>query len=417
MSSLTSPRLLAACLLASATPSAVAAPPEAAVPPDAPPPEAAPALDVPPRVELWTMGPGASLFERFGHSALHVTWPDGRERIYNYGVTDFGRPDLVLAFMEGEVSFWLGTSNAARTERVYRRADRSLASLELLLPPDTARDLADVLEAEAADPAVSAYLYDHFLDNCATRIRDRLDTATGGALRAAAEDDLPGPSFSDHARLGVSHIPGFSLGLDLVLGRGTVQPTSGWEAAFLPDALERTVMEARVRWPDGTLRPLAGERTILYTQERPLEQGNPARERLGLGVLGAAVGLLGVALHRPGPARRREGLLALPAALLLGVLGLLVWGVSIISVQDAAARNELALTLWPLDLWLLVPGVAVLAGSRRAVGIARVYVTLRLALVALAALASLAGLLVQPQLHVLTLVAGLLLLCRAAFRG
>src|SRR5687768_12571111 len=72
---------------------------------------AAPArADETPRVELYTMGLGDSLFEVFGHAAMCLRYPGapGRDLCFNYGTADFSDPaDLILRFLRGEAEFWV----------------------------------------------------------------------------------------------------------------------------------------------------------------------------------------------------------------------------------------------------------------------------------------------------------------------
>lgn len=67
----------------------------------------------PPIIELYTMGQGDLVFEKFGHAALCVTHTLGRRRTtcYNYGTTDFDDiVPLFWGFVRGRSEFWVSTS-------------------------------------------------------------------------------------------------------------------------------------------------------------------------------------------------------------------------------------------------------------------------------------------------------------------
>src|SRR5688572_13323285 len=78
-----------------------------------------------PVVELYTIGQGDQLFEKFGHAALCLRPPgkDPRSRCYNYGTTDFDSVvPLFWGFVRGRSRFWVSTSSLPRMIRHYRGA-------------------------------------------------------------------------------------------------------------------------------------------------------------------------------------------------------------------------------------------------------------------------------------------------------
>jgi len=366
-------------------------------------PVPASAEDAPPTVELWTIGTGEDLYARFGHTAIRVARPGWTDRVYNYGTTDFSRPDLVTSFMTGEAEFWLGVSTGDRSERIYRKVDRSIVVDELLLPPGAAHELARALHAEADDREASTYQYHHFLDNCATRARDRIDVASGGALRAVADRWQAGPTFRDLARAGFADMPWLLVGVDLLLGRPADRQADPWEEMFLPATLQRAVLEAEVVWPDGATRPLAGAQRVLYEREGPpvadADPGLPVRMTW---LVAAALALLALARGLAGGRPRRiEGLLLLVAGLLGGLVAVAVDVVAWMSIQHEVRANETLLWAWPLDLWLVVPGVALLLRRRGMLRWVKWYAVVRGGALALALAAHLPGWLIQPQLHLM----------------
>jgi len=85
-----------------------------------------------PQLALVTVGPGRTYWERFGHDAIVVNEPSARQPIiYNY--------------------------------------ERSVTVQMLNLTPAQARQLAAFL-AWNARPQNARYRYDHFINNCATKV-------------------------------------------------------------------------------------------------------------------------------------------------------------------------------------------------------------------------------------------------------
>jgi hypothetical protein len=88
------------------------------------------------------------------------------------------------------------------------------------------------------------YAYDHFQDNCTTRIRDILDHATHGALSSMSEES-DGKTFRDLARDGFYGMRLPLLITDIAMGRITDRVPSYWERMFLPQYLREA---AAKRW-------------------------------------------------------------------------------------------------------------------------------------------------------------------------
>ncbi|MCS6915611.1 MAG: DUF4105 domain-containing protein [Myxococcota bacterium] len=333
----------------------------------------------PPEIDLYTMGPGEEVFTRFGHAAICVTdekTPQGR--CYNYGTADFSTPvPLTWSFVRGRALFWVSVQDLPRMVAFYVAQDRTLYRQRLRLPPQQARQLAAALEASTAQ-SVRYYRYHHFYDNCTTRIRDLLDRVTGGALSRGAQT-AQGPTFRSYARSGFAGDLPLLLAAELLLGRSADARTSPWQAMFLPEVLRREVA-AR----------LGAEPEVVYARKAPLPGGSTRLAQLALGGTGLLLALVTLAL-------RRTGRLALaPAAAVLGLGGVLLWGLAVLSSFPELRWNEALLCLWPTDLLLPLLPASWLWG----------YVRVRLvALLALGPLAG-AGVLVQPLLP-LVLLTGL----------
>jgi hypothetical protein len=332
----------------------------------------------PPRIDLYTMGPGEETFTRFGHAAICVTddrTPQGR--CYNYGTADFSTPvPLTWNFVRGRAMFRVSVQDLQRMVAAYVRQDRSIWRQRLPLPPARAQEIADALEASTAQ-AVRFYRYHHFNDNCTTRVRDLLDRALGGALsndRARHEGD----SFRAYARAGFGGDVPLLLAAELLLGRPADERTSPWQAMFLPEVFRREVA-AR----------LGAQPELVYARQGPPPSGSMLLGRgalAGAGVLLAVLTLLGARLGR----RARAATLA-TAGFTLGLAGLVLWALAVLSTFPELRWNEALLCLWPTDLWLPWAG--------------RRYLLVRLGALGLVALLSLVGALVQPLGAVLVLCA------------
>jgi len=89
-------------------------------------------------LQAWvvTTGPGAELFTRLGHTALWISDPDGRDRVFNWGAFDPSQDNLAGKFLNGELEYYLMTEPWQRTRRRAVRNDRELIVQRLDLPPE-----------------------------------------------------------------------------------------------------------------------------------------------------------------------------------------------------------------------------------------------------------------------------------------
>ncbi|WP_372015384.1 lipoprotein N-acyltransferase Lnb domain-containing protein [Pseudoxanthomonas sp. 10H] len=319
------------------------------------PPFAARAADAP-RIGVMTMQPGEVFFERFGHDAIVVVDPDsGEATSYNFGFFDPTEPDFLPRFLRGEMMYHLVALPAGEDLAQYRAAGRGVSVQWLDLEPAQARALADAL-AERARPENSRYRYDYFTANCATQVRDALDDAMGGALRAQLAGRSRGNTYRSEAVRLARPAPWMWLGFDAGLGPYADRPLSRWEEAFVPMRLADSLREAR----NSAGRPLVlSEEPVLPHRIAPEPEERPRRWWPAL-VAGLALAAAVFA------ARRRPRLvagLALPLWLLCGLAGALlvfIWG---FTAHQAGWANRNLFWLSPLCL-LLIPGAVALLRGR-----------------------------------------------------
>src|SRR5690606_21567756 len=110
------------------------------------------------------------------------------------------------------------------------------------------------------------YLYDHYRDNCSTRLRDAVDVGTGGRLRELLS--APGRmTLREHTRRYTAVNPAMSFLLDLAMNDTIDQPLTRWDEAFLPDELERGMRELMVEDADGRRVPLVASTQTVHAAE------------------------------------------------------------------------------------------------------------------------------------------------------
>jgi hypothetical protein len=290
----------------------------------------------PPAIELLTFGIGARIFEKFGHAAICLVYhqPVHPAVCFNYGVTDFDAgAAMVWRFLRGEQKFWAEATTQREMLRFYRAEDRDIWRQRLPISGDDARAVESWLWNSIREEN-RYYLYDHFFDNCATRVRDLIDRATHGALRAGGDARYP-QTFREIGRRGLAGLPALLVLSDLVLGPQIDQHPTQWQAMFHPEVLRLTVAARLHASPE----LVYGRRGLPF----------PTRGQTGrLSFLAIAV-VFALPLFLARWRRRFELPALIAATIALTALGIVVWGVAIAAAIPALRWNEAALVVLPID--------------------------------------------------------------------
>lgn len=304
------------------------------------PPEIQKLYDDKPTIELVTMGIGSLIWERHGHIALCVIWGDQRDACYNYGVGNFQNPlSMTWGFFRGTNSFWVAKQPRRQMLWIYEHADRTIWAQPIPLTKEQKEQVIAKLEFDILEEN-KHYSYDHFWDNCTTRVRDILDKATDGALSKMTEK-TDGRTYRDLAREGFfgldSTVP--LLITDIAMGRVTDAVPSYWERMFLPDYLRDAV---RVRWG---IEPI-----VEYQRMGPPPEKDGPSGRLKMFFVICALTLPAILTRLFGKLQRTGmALVVVPAS----IVGLVFWFLAIISPLPYVRWQETCLILMPFDLLLL----------------------------------------------------------------
>ncbi len=377
------------------------------------PPEIAKLYEQEPTIELVTMGIGELAWERHGHIALCIRYHDpSRDICYNYGIGDFLHAgQMAWGFFRGTNSFWAGEQPVDDLLRIYVGRDRTVWAQPIPLTPEQKEKVISKLEAdttplEGRPPRPGRtpgrnlyYAYDHFWDNCTTRVRDILDDATGGELKSITEE-TDGKTFRDLARDGFYGLRLFLLITDIGMGRTTDRVPTYWERMFLPQYLREGVAK---RWG---IKPI-----LLYERHGPIADDRQDANANGIADLHEDANGNGIpdleedVEHNSGRLLFALFILLVTSPVVLTrwlgrfqrigvafaiippvILGLVLWFLAIISPLPYVMWNESCLVFLPLDLALLVLGP-----EKR-----RVYARGRVVMLVLMVLLYLVGILKQP---------------------
>jgi hypothetical protein len=302
-------------------------------------------------VALVTYGPGDVYWERFGHDAIELRDTVSGEAVnFNYGVFDFNEKNFFLNFARGRMHYLMDAESTGPEEAWYVQVGRSITRQQLALTPTQAAALRDFLFWNLR-PENAGYNYDYYIDNCTTRVRDALDRALGGILKARLAAQAGGMTYRQQTDRLMSGQPWLMLLLDLGLGPYADQPMTAWSESFLPYELQANLRGIRVPDGHGGTQPLVQDEQLLSPNRLQAPPAQAPDLRLPLGAAGL---ILAIALALT--ARRWRTGFALLGTLYLvtaGLVGLLLLALWTLTSHHSAWANANLLLFSPLAFLLL----------------------------------------------------------------
>lgn len=303
-------------------------------------------------VSLITCYPGPEIFELCGHSALRIRTADS-DSVWNYGLFNFNEPNFVYRFCKGETDYHMGGYPFEWFLPEYVSRGSRVVEQHLNLTEEEAVKLRSMLQSEQLKDH-GKYRYNYVLDNCATRIYERIDQTAGKPV--VYPDTLAYNSFRNEMRSYHRDYPWYQLGIDVALGSGIDRQLTSRQDMFVPVEFSRKASGAH--FSDG--RPLVKSETILY-EGRDGATLPPTPFPLtpmfwSLVVMAVSLLVAGIDLFR---GRLTRWYYAAFFSL-LGIAGCIVAFLVFVSEHEATSPN--ALIFWLNPLQLVVPA---LCWSRR----------------------------------------------------
>jgi hypothetical protein len=309
----------------------------------------APGADL--EVSLVTYGPGAIYWERFGHDAIRIRdRTSGESGDFNYGVFDFEDSAFIWNFARGRMRYMIDADSSDVNQQDYIDTGRSVLEQRLALSPAQAANLRTFLLWNLR-PENLSYNYDYLTSNCATRIRDVLNSVTDGALQAALVARPAPMTYRQQIDRLMSAEPWLMLAMDFGLGPAADQPLNEWQESFLPVVLARELRGVSVSDGHGGSHPLVvSEREIAPNRLGPPRTLPPDLDfPLAIAGLALAIAMLASRVRIP----RLYASLAVAFLALAGVLGTLLVALWTLTTHYAAWKNANLLVFNPLAIAMI----------------------------------------------------------------
>ncbi|MBT3272686.1 MAG: DUF4105 domain-containing protein, partial [Spirochaetales bacterium] len=320
-------------------------------------------------IQLVTIEPGDELYSWWGHSAIVVTDTRlGESRFYNYGLFSFEQESFFTNFAMGKLLFEVGAYPTLPALESYKRQNREIRIQTLNIPAKTKLETARFLENNIL-PENKQYLYDHYFENCSTRLRDILNIASGGRLKDVSTESA-GYTFREITRrFSGSHFLEDTLLMFLMSGV-IDEPMTEWQTMFLPVELELLLDETMVTNEEGQTVPFVNDKITWFRSEG--RDSVPSRARsavpasIGIGLGMGLLTTLAFILFR----KRRTGAhvffgaASMLAGIVIGIPGLLLCFMALFTDHNVTFWNENLFFANPLTFLALPLGIAAVSGAR-----------------------------------------------------
>ena len=308
-------------------------------------------------ISLLTISQGGPVYSWFGHSAFLVQTPTGRNIAFDYGTFSFSSDDFIKNFIMGRL--WFVCLSSYADLRIAELEDDGRNASCVVLPLTAAQKKAIVhFMDENTRHENRDYLYHHYNDNCATRLRDIIDRVTEGDFKKWAQSQS-GYTFRQQASRALSRNRFIQWGLEFLQSSRIDRDATLWDEMFLPDVLEKAVMEYF-----GLEKTLVVDNGSQYPQVPDKPQNNILFSVL----FGLVLGGISIVLWYFG-FDRANGIYRAFICIVFGILGSVLLFMMLFTNHDVTWFNENIIFANPL---LLVLGILSFFKSERVVKFCRI---------------------------------------------
>ncbi|KJJ37625.1 lipoprotein N-acyltransferase Lnb domain-containing protein [Aequorivita vladivostokensis] len=301
-------------------------------------------------ISILTIGPGAELYDKFGHSAFRIKDSlSGVDVVFNYGVYDFNTPNFYTKFARGKLLYQLGLTYYQPFFESYVVQNRWVKEQVLNLHQTEKQAVSDFLWTNAL-PENKKYKYDFFYDNCATKIRDVVQEILGNKLEFKEDHITEEYTFRELIQQNLDANTWGSLGIDIALGAVIDRKAKPIEYQFLPDYVFKGAANAVIH-REGETEPLVKTTKVLF-ENSPQPQANTFfwSPMFVLGIIGLSMVFVTYRDYRKKSRSRYLDAAIFFFTGLIGIFLLLLW---FATDHTATANNYNLLWAFPISIFVI----------------------------------------------------------------
>jgi hypothetical protein len=302
-------------------------------------------------ISILTIGPGAELYDKFGHSAFRIQDPLNEvDVVFNYGKFDFDTPNFYTKFAQGKLLYELGVSYYQPFYNSYVAQNRWVKEQTLNLNYAEKQAISDFLWNNAK-PENKKYKYDFFYDNCATKIRDVMQIVLGDKLEFKEDHIKEVLSFRELIQQNLHANTWGSMGIDIALGAVIDRKAKPIEYQFLPDYVYAGAANAIIH-RNGKTENLVKETTVLFNNDPSSPENMFITSPLFiLGLIGLLIVFI---TYRDFKRSTRSRFLDTAIFIFTGLVGVLLLLLWFATDHTATANNYNLLWAFPISLLVVI---------------------------------------------------------------
>lgn len=293
-----------------------------------------------------------AIFTRWGHTGIRVhSEEEGIDKVYNYGVFSFG-DNFVYKFVKGETDYRLGRNSFVLTYEETAEKNSDLYEQVLNLTEYEKESLWMALN-ENYRPENRIYRYKFFSDNCATRPRVKIEECVNGTIVYPKTTNDSLKTYRDYVHHLLKTARWYEFGINMCLGTPTDKEVTEMGRLFLPMELKTVLDKAMIVGETGA-KPLVKETRHLLTREET-ESREGILDKLTPDLLFWLMLIAAIAhiiyYHKT---KKEDRWAYATFNTILGIFGLIIFYVSVLSVHEYVSPNCNLLWCSPLHLMMAV---------------------------------------------------------------
>jgi hypothetical protein len=212
-------------------------------------------------IYLITASSGSETYAAFGHSAIRVyDHTRNYDVVYNFGTFDFSTEYFYFKFGFGRLMYFLSKKQYEHFVYEYQYYGQALYLQKFNLTNKEKWQLISNLEKNYL-PENRYYRYDFFYDNCATRIRDIIETSLDEKIIYDSTYVTKTETFRQLIAYDLGRTPWTFFGINILMGKGTDSIAKLRNYMFLPLHMKNIFGQSKV---------LRGDSIVPLT-EKPVE--------------------------------------------------------------------------------------------------------------------------------------------------
>lgn len=302
-------------------------------------------------ISIITIGPGAELYDKFGHSAFRIKDSlSGVDVAFNYGVYDFNTPNFYTKFAQGKLLYELKVEYYQSFQQRYVEENRWIKEQVLNLTKPEKQAVSDFLWNNAL-PENKKYKYDFFFDNCATKIRDVLQEVLGNKLEYTDGYITEELSFRDLIQQNLQANTWGSLGIDIALGAVIDLKAKPIEYQFLPYYIYEGAIHAVIHRNNEAEPLVKSSKTVFENTPVPQQNNFLLSPLFVLGMLGLLIISITYSDYKK---KSRSRFLDLILFLFTGLIGMFLLFLWFATDHSATANNYNLLWAFPISIFMVV---------------------------------------------------------------